>query len=113
APRAGSPAPSGGAANISVGRPMVPGGGVSDVAEGEVVVVSGHADDASALASASRGETLDLRATTESTADRPSGSKADRSAGTKKPTLGLSAYRRRAERSRRGRLGDHGEAKLA
>ena len=64
------PAPSGKAADISASRPMVVGGCGQDVAEGQVVVVSRHAGRASALASASRGESLDLPPTTRSTANR-------------------------------------------
>lgn len=73
---------------MTVGRPMVLGRCGAAVAQGQVVVVSCHAVDASSLASASRGETVDLRTTTRSTTDRRSCSSADHSARARKSTLG-------------------------
>src|SRR5437667_7781046 len=88
---------------------MVLGGCSADLTENQMVVVCRHARHASTLASASGGETLDVRTTTWSTADRPSGSSADHSARTRKSTLGLPPYCGRTEGSRRGRVGHHGE----
>jgi hypothetical protein len=67
---------------------MVFGGRGTGAAEGQVVVVSCHAGDASAMASTSRGKTLDLWTTTPSTTDRPSGSSVNHATRTRKHTLG-------------------------
>src|SRR5262249_61428632 len=55
---------------------------------GELSALCGRPGSASALARASRGKSLDLRATARSPADRPSGSNADHSPGTGKPAWG-------------------------
>jgi hypothetical protein len=79
---------------------MVPGGGQPTVAARQVAGVSGHADDAPALAWLDGGEALDLCATAWSSADRQGASSADRSLSAGESAVGLSAHCGRAERPR-------------
>jgi hypothetical protein len=65
--------------------------------------------DAPPLAPGPRGEALDLYSTAGSTTDRPGGSSLDRAVRARESGVGLSAHRGRAERSQRGRGGDHGQ----
>ena len=70
---------------------------------------SGHALDAPALAPPDRGEALDLCAAARSSAHCQGAASADHSVRTGESPVGLSANRRRAERPRHRRIGNHGQ----
>jgi hypothetical protein len=90
-------------------RPCLPGCCESAVAAIALAVVSGHADDAPALASTAGRAPLDLRWSKRPAAYRPGDPRVGASARARESALGLPADRRRAERPRHRSLRHHRE----
>ena len=98
--RAGGASPADGSAAADDDRSGLPCCGESAVAAIALAVVSGHADDAAALAPTAGRAPLDVRRSARPAADRRRDPRVGASPRARESALGLPADRRRAERPR-------------